>query len=287
MHAVVGRGRQVERVAGEPEALASLEASGAAHLPARALAARQRIRQRQPLHPSAGIHARDLEQAGRQVGPAPRRVAIEAAVDQVLGQVDLLAARVDRGGLVLEDSPSRDARPLARGRRGRTPTRARPRPPRRRARCPTASLRPSSSGWCRRESGRRRAARRPSRSGSPTLPRRSSPSSRRARSRHSRRGRWPCRRRRDASGSRCPPRAARRAPRCASESPPGAAPRSRPAPRAGRSRDRGEAIPAEAEPNRSSQNTPPSAAAATPPRPSPMNSRRRTPQDCRGARGRR
>ena len=221
-------------------------------------------------------HAGDLEQPGGQVGPALGRVAVEPAVDQVLGHVDAALARVDGGGLVLEDPHRRVCHGALAPGRVALPAPGRPRPPRRTARCPRACRRRSSSRSCRRGSGRRRAPGRPARSAAPRRRRPGSPSSRPARTRRRARGRWPCRRRRCASGSPC--RARGRSPRATMRELEalrqahavlvGRAPRAVAGSPARSGRD-------SAVPNSWSQKAAPSDTAATPPTPRPMNSRRR------------
>src|SRR5919198_6508821 len=68
-----------------------------------------------PRHGSGAADGRDLEQPVAQVVPARRGEAVEAAVHQVLGQVDATAVRVDCRGLVLEHAHRRPAErsPLA------------------------------------------------------------------------------------------------------------------------------------------------------------------------------
>ena len=115
VHPVIARGRDVDRAVVVPDALGALELRAAAHLLAGRHAACGGVRYLAPADRAVLGHRRDLEQAGAEVVPVRGREAVDAAVHEVLGQVDPPAARVHRGRLVLEGAHGRagQAAPLA------------------------------------------------------------------------------------------------------------------------------------------------------------------------------
>ncbi len=102
VNAVVGGRGHVHRAPVAPDPLAALEGRAPADLPADGGAPRGGVRHLAPGQRPAGRHGGQLEQPGAQVGPTGGGEAVEAPVDQVLGEIHAPPARVHGSGLVLE-----------------------------------------------------------------------------------------------------------------------------------------------------------------------------------------
>ena len=103
VHAVVGRGGHVHGAPVAPDPLAALE-GGAPAAPGGEwrCAARPGPAPRSSVTAPPGATVASSSRPGAQVGPAAGGEAVEAPVDQVLGEVHAPPARVHGGGLVLE-----------------------------------------------------------------------------------------------------------------------------------------------------------------------------------------